>query len=152
MSSSITRTITVTMDDGTSYPAKVVGRDARTDLALLKVDAGKSLPYVAFGDSAKERVGDWVIAVGNPFGLGGTVTAGIVSAHDRDLNSGPYDGYLQIDAPINPGNSGRPIVQPPTWSGDRDRTPGDLPSERRQRRHRLRHPVQPRHQGRGATS
>ncbi len=101
--------IMVTLDDGTTYPAKVVGSDPRTDLSVLKIDAGKPVPYVAFGDSAKERVGDWVIAVGNPFGLGGTVTAGIVSAHDRDLNSGPYDGYLQIDAPINPGNSGGPL-------------------------------------------
>ncbi len=101
--------IMVTLDDGNSYPAKVIGRDSKTDLAVLKIDAGKAVPYVAFGDSAKERVGDWVIAVGNPFGLGGTVTAGIVSAHDRDLNNGPYDGYLQIDAPINPGNSGGPL-------------------------------------------
>lgn len=101
--------ITVTLDDGNVYPAKVVGRDAKTDLAVLKIDAGKPVPYLAFGDSAKERVGDWVVAVGNPFGLGGTVTAGIVSAHDRDLNNGPYDDYLQIDAPINPGNSGGPL-------------------------------------------
>ncbi|MGA3005247.1 MAG: DegQ family serine endoprotease [Acetobacteraceae bacterium] len=101
--------IKVTLGDGKSYPAKVVGRDAKTDLALLKIDAGKPVPYIAFGDSEKERVGDWVVAVGNPFGLGGTVTAGIVSAHDRDLNNGPYDDYLQIDAPINPGNSGGPL-------------------------------------------
>ena len=101
--------ITVTLDDGQTYPAKVVGRDAKTDLAVLKIDAPKPLPYVAFGDSGKERVGDWVVAVGNPFGLGGTVTAGIVSAHDRNIDSGPYDDYLQIDAPINPGNSGGPL-------------------------------------------
>jgi serine protease Do len=101
--------VTVTLNDGQNYPAKVVGRDAKTDVALLKIDAGKPVPYVAFGDSAKERVGDWVVAVGNPYGLGGTVTAGIVSAHDRDLNSGPYDDFLQIDAPINPGNSGGPV-------------------------------------------
>jgi serine protease Do len=101
--------VKVTLNDGQSYTAKVVGRDAKTDVALLKIDAGKPLPYVAFGDSSKERVGDWVVAVGNPFGLGGTVTAGIVSAHDRDLNNGPYDDYLQIDAPINPGNSGGPL-------------------------------------------
>jgi serine protease Do len=101
--------VKVTLDDGQTYTAKVVGRDTKTDLALLKIDAGKPVPYLAFGDSAKERVGDWVIAVGNPFGLGGTVTAGIVSAHDRNLNSGPYDDYLQIDAPINPGNSGGPL-------------------------------------------
>jgi len=101
--------VMVTLDDGSSYPATVVGRDAKTDLAVLKIDAGKTLPYVAFGDSDKERVGDWVVAVGNPFGLGGTVTAGIVSGHDRDINNGPYDDFLQIDAPINPGNSGGPL-------------------------------------------
>jgi serine protease Do len=101
--------ITVKLDDGQTYPAKVIGRDAKTDLAVVKIDAPKPLPYVAFGNSDKERVGDWVVAVGNPFGLGGTVTAGIVSAHDRDIDSGPYDDYLQIDAPINPGNSGGPL-------------------------------------------
>ena len=101
--------ITVTLDDGSSHPAKVIGRDAKTDLALLKIDAGKALPFVAFGESAKEQVGDWVVAVGNPFGLGGTVTAGIVSAHGRNINGGPYDDFLQIDAPINPGNSGGPL-------------------------------------------
>jgi serine protease Do len=101
--------VRVTLDDGQTYTAKVVGRDDKTDVAVLKIDAGKQLPYLAFGDSTKERVGDWVVAVGNPFGLGGTVTAGIVSAHDRDLNNGPYDDYLQIDAPINPGNSGGPL-------------------------------------------
>jgi len=101
--------VKVTLNDGQTYTAKVIGRDEKTDLALIKIEAGKPLPYVAFGDSGKERVGDWVVAVGNPFGLGGTVTAGIVSAHDRDLNHGPYDDYLQIDAPINPGNSGGPL-------------------------------------------
>jgi serine protease Do len=101
--------ITVTLDDGTSYPATVVGRDQKTDLALLKIKAGKSLPYVSWGNSDQEQVGDWVVAVGNPFGLGGTVTAGIVSAHGRNINEGPYDDFLQIDAPINPGNSGGPL-------------------------------------------
>ncbi len=101
--------ITVTLDDGTNYQAKLIGRDAKTDLALLKIESDKPLPYVAFGDSDKSRVGDWVIAVGNPFGLGGTVTAGIVSGHDRNIQSGPYDDFLQIDAPINPGNSGGPL-------------------------------------------
>jgi serine protease Do len=101
--------ISVIMDDGTSYKAKLVGRDAKTDVALLKIEAGKPLPYVAFGDSGNARVGDWVIAVGNPFGLGGTVTAGIVSGHDRNIEAGPYDDFLQIDAPINPGNSGGPL-------------------------------------------
>jgi len=101
--------ITVTLDDGSSYKAKLVGRDAKTDIALLKIEASKPLPYVTFGDSGKSRVGDWVIAVGNPFGLGGTVTAGIVSGHDRNIDAGPYDDFLQIDAPINPGNSGGPL-------------------------------------------
>lgn len=101
--------ITVTTQDGHNYPAKVVGRDSKTDVALLKIDADKPLPYVAFGDSDKAEVGDWVVAVGNPFGLGGTVTAGIVSAHGRNINEGPYDDFLQIDAPINPGNSGGPL-------------------------------------------
>ena len=101
--------IMVTLDDGSSYPATLKGRDDKTDLALLKIDAPKPLPYVEFGDSDQARVGNWVIAVGNPFGLGGTVTAGIVSAHDRDISDGPYGGFLQIDAAINPGNSGGPL-------------------------------------------
>ena len=96
---------------GTSYSLTVKGRDAKTDIALLKIETPKPLPYVAFGDSDRAREGDWVIAVGNPFGLGGTVTAGIVSAHGRDINSGPYDNFLQIDAPINPGNSGGPLFE-----------------------------------------
>src|SRR5262249_46184925 len=75
----------------------------------LKIDATKKLPYVSLGDSDRARVGDWVIAVGNPYGLGGTVTAGIISAHHRDIQEGPYDDFLQIDAPINPGNSGGPL-------------------------------------------
>jgi serine protease Do len=97
------------LDDGTTLPAKLVGRDQKTDLALLKIDAGKTLPYVGFGNSDNAQVGDWVIAVGDPFGLGGTVTAGIISAHSRDIHEGPYDDFLQIDAPINPGNSGGPL-------------------------------------------
>ena len=99
--------ITVTMENGDKFPATLVGTDARTDVALIKVKAeGKTFPYVEF--SAKDpRVGDWVLAVGNPFGLGGTVTAGIISAHNRDIGSGPYD-YLQIDAAVNRGNSGGP--------------------------------------------
>lgn len=96
-------------DDNTTYKAKVVGTDARTDLALLKVEGDrKDYPYVKFGDAEGPRVGDWVIAVGNPFGLGGSVTAGIVSARGRDINSGPYDDFLQIDAAVNKGNSGGP--------------------------------------------
>jgi len=101
--------IKVILDDGTDYKAKLIGRDAKTDIALLKIESGKPLPYLAFGDSSQARVGDWVIAVGNPFGLGGTVTAGIVSGHDRNIEAGPYDDFLQIDAPINPGNSGGPL-------------------------------------------
>jgi serine protease Do len=101
--------VNVTLSDGTSYPATVKGRDEKTDMALLKIDAPKPLPYVAFGDSSKAREGDWVIAVGNPFGLGGSVTAGIISAQGRNIHEGPYDDFLQIDAPINPGNSGGPL-------------------------------------------
>ena len=97
----------ITTNDGTIYTAKVVGTDPKSDLALLKVNANKTFPFVKFADH-KARVGDWVIAVGNPFGLGGTVTAGIISAHGRDIGSNPYDNYLQIDAPINKGNSGGP--------------------------------------------
>src|SRR3974377_149328 len=101
------KTVQVTTDDGAVYKATVVGTDAKTDLALIKVDADKSFPYVSFAEE-NPRVGDWVVAAGNPFGLGGTVTAGIVSARGRDIGSGPYDDYIQIDAPINKGNSGGP--------------------------------------------
>ncbi len=100
--------ITVVLSDSTELKAKLVGRDQKTDLALLKVKAAKAMPYVAFGDSDKLRVGDWVLAVGNPFGLGGTVTSGIVSARGREIGAGPYDDFLQIDASINRGNSGGP--------------------------------------------
>jgi serine protease Do len=100
--------ITVTLNDGSKYDATLIGRDSKTDLALLKIDAGKPLPFVTWGDSKKARVGDWIVAVGNPFGLGGSVTAGIVSARGRDINAGPFDDFLQIDAPINRGNSGGP--------------------------------------------
>ena len=99
--------IKVTLADGSTHDAKLIGTDSKTDVALIKID-GKDLPYVQFGDSAKARVGDWVLAIGNPFGLGGTVTAGIVSAQGRDIGSGPYDDFIQIDAPINRGNSGGP--------------------------------------------
>jgi serine protease Do len=101
------RSVQVTADDGTIYTAKVIGTDQKTDLALIKVDGKKDLPYVKFADQPP-RIGDWVVAVGNPFGLGGTVTAGIVSARGRDIGAGPYDDYVQIDAPINKGNSGGP--------------------------------------------
>ena len=100
--------IFVTLDDGTTLLAKVAGRDPYTDLAVLKVD-GESFPFVTLGDSDEIRIGDWVVAVGNPFGFGGSFTAGILSARGRDIRSGPYDDYLQIDAPINRGNSGGPL-------------------------------------------
>jgi len=100
--------ITVILNDGKELEAKLIGKDAGTDIALLKVEAGSPLPFVSFGDDSKLRPGDWVVAVGNPFGLGGTVTAGIVSARGRNIGAGPYTDYLQIDAPINRGNSGGP--------------------------------------------
>jgi serine protease Do len=101
--------IKVRLEDGSVFPAKVIGADQETDLALLKINAGRPLPYVQFGNSNKSEVGDWVLAVGNPFGLGGTVTAGIISARGRNIQAGPYDDFLQIDAPINRGNSGGPL-------------------------------------------
>ncbi len=101
--------IKVILSDGTSLDAKVIGKDKSSDLALLKVESKTPLAFVEFGNSGTTRVGDWVLAVGNPFGLGGTVTAGIVSARGRDIQSGPYDDYLQVDAPINKGNSGGPL-------------------------------------------
>ena len=101
--------ITVTMADGTKLPAKMLGGDEKTDLAVLKVESDKALPVVTFGDAAKVRVGQAVMAVGNPFGLGGTVTTGIVSARGRDIQSGPFDDYIQTDAAINRGNSGGPL-------------------------------------------
>ena len=101
--------VTVTLPDRTEYKARVVGRDQTADLAVLKIDAPKPLPFVQFGDSTKTRVGDWVIAIGNPFALGGTVTAGIVSAIHRSIGTGPYDRYIQTDAAINSGNSGGPM-------------------------------------------
>jgi serine protease Do len=101
------KSVQVTTDDGTVYTATVVGTDPKTDLALIKVDGNKEFPFVKFAEQAPQ-VGDWVVAVGNPFGLGGTVTAGIVSARGRDIGAGPYDDYVQIDAPINKGNSGGP--------------------------------------------
>jgi len=101
--------ITVTLWDESEYKAKVRGRDPKTDIALIKIDADKPLPVVTLGDSNNLNVGDWVIAVGNPFGLGNTVTAGIVSAKSRFIGSGPYDDFIQTDAAINPGNSGGPL-------------------------------------------
>jgi serine protease Do len=101
--------ITVTLADGRKLPAKMVGGDEKTDLALIKVESDKPLPYVTFADATKVRVGQPVMAVGNPFGLGGTVTTGIVSARGRDIHSGPFDDYIQTDAAINRGNSGGPL-------------------------------------------
>ena len=99
--------VEVTTDDGKTYTAKVIGTDPKTDIALIKIDGRTDFPHVALGDKPP-RIGDWVLAVGNPFGLGGTVTAGIVSARGRDIGAGPYDDFIQIDAPVNKGNSGGP--------------------------------------------
>ena len=101
--------VNVILNDGSTLKAEVIGRDQKTDLALLKVKPTKPLKAVKFGDSDKLRLGEWVIAIGNPFSLGGTVTAGIVSARNRDIQSGPYDNYIQTDAAINRGNSGGPL-------------------------------------------
>jgi serine protease Do len=101
--------ITVTLSDNTSHAARIVGRDSVSDLALLKIDTKKPLPAVKWGDSTKTKVGDWVLTIGNPFGLGGSVTAGIISAIARDIHAGPYDDFLQTDAAINRGNSGGPM-------------------------------------------
>lgn len=101
--------ITVRFADGEKYEATVRGFDPKTDLALLKIEPRAPLPFVPFGDSDKMRVGDWVLAIGNPFGLGGSVTSGIISARSRDINAGPYDDFLQTDASINRGNSGGPL-------------------------------------------
>ena len=100
--------VTVVFQDGSKHEAKIIGRDTKTDVALIKIETDKPLPYVSWGDSNAAEIGDWVVAVGNPFGLGGTVSAGIISARGRDIHSGPYDDFLQIDAPINRGNSGGP--------------------------------------------
>ena len=101
-------TVTVIFQDDSKHPAKIVGRDVKTDLALLKIDTDKPLPFVTWGDSDAAKVGDWILAIGNPFGLGGTVTTGIISARGRDIHSGPFDDFLQLDAAINRGNSGGP--------------------------------------------
>jgi serine protease Do len=102
--------IKVTLDDGTELPAKLIGADPKSDLAVLKIETKTPLATVAWGDSDKLKLGDQILAIGNPFGIGTTVTAGIVSARGRDLHSGPYDDFIQIDAPINHGNSGGPLV------------------------------------------
>ncbi len=100
--------IVVSLADGTDLPGRVIGIDDATDVAVIKVSSPTPLPYVAWGDSRQVEVGDWILAAGNPFGLGGSVTAGIVSARGRDIGTGPFDDFLQLDAPINPGNSGGP--------------------------------------------
>lgn len=100
--------IVVSLADGTELPARLLGSDELTDIAVIKVNAQRSLPAVAWGDSRQIEVGDWILAAGNPFGLGGSVTAGIVSARGRDIGAGPFDDFLQLDAPMNPGNSGGP--------------------------------------------
>lgn len=102
--------IRVTLADGRQLEATIVGDDPQMDLALLELDVDERLPHVEFADSDAVRVGDWVIAIGNPFGLGGSVSVGVVSARGRDIRSGPYDDYLQIDAPMNHGNSGGPVL------------------------------------------
>ena len=101
--------IVVSLQDGTQLPARLIGADELTDVAVIKVNASRPLPAAPFGDSRSVEVGDWVIAAGNPFGLGGSITAGIVSARGRDIGAGPFDDFIQIDAPINPGNSGGPV-------------------------------------------
>jgi serine protease Do len=103
------KTLSVTLDDGTVLPAKVIGVDPRTDIALVKVNPSKPLPFIQLGNSRDVKPGEWVVAMGNPFGLSSTVTAGIVSAISRDIGAGPYDQFIQIDAPINQGNSGGPL-------------------------------------------
>jgi serine protease Do len=102
--------INVTLSDGKSYEAKVIGTDQKTDIAVIKIDAGRDLPAVTLGDSDRLEVGEWVIAIGNPFGLDHTVTSGIVSAKGRQIGAGPYDNFIQTDASINPGNSGGPLL------------------------------------------
>src|SRR5208282_4427971 len=101
--------IVVSLTDGRQLPARVLGRDELTDVAVIKVQSTEALPSVPWGDSRTAEVGDWILAAGNPFGLGGSVSVGIISAEGRDLGSGPFDNFLQLDAPINPGNSGGPV-------------------------------------------
>ena len=101
--------IVVTLNDGTQHEGRLIGSDEKTDLALVKIETEEALPYARFGDSDRARAGDWIVAIGNPFGLGGSATTGIISARGRDIQSGPFDDFLQIDAPINSGNSGGPL-------------------------------------------
>ena len=101
--------VVVSFQDGSEHPARVVGTDELTDLALLRIEAGRQLPAVSWGSSTRARVGSWVMAAGNPFGLGGSVTTGIISARGREIGAGPFDDFIQTDAAINPGNSGGPL-------------------------------------------
>ena len=103
------KSVTVTLNDGKTYPARIVGRDPRTDIAVLRIDTGHKLPFIQLGDSRNVKPGQWVVAMGNPFGLSSTVTHGIVSAISRNIGEGPYDQFIQVDAPINKGNSGGPL-------------------------------------------
>ena len=128
--------IVVGMSDGTELPARVIGTDELTDVALIKVNPTSPLPSVTWGDSRTLEVGDWVVAAGNPFGLGGSVTAGIVSARGRDIGAGPFDDFIQLDAPINPGNSGGPVFDIRRRRGRREYR--DRLADRRVGRHRLR--------------
>ncbi len=128
-------TIEVIFSDGTKLPAKLLGVDTKTDLAVLKVEAGKPLAAVPFGDSRKVRIGDWVMAIGNPFGLGGSVSLGIISARNRNINAGPYDNFIQTDAAINRGNSGGPLFKHERRGHRRQH--GDHLAHRRLDRHRL---------------
>jgi serine protease Do len=103
------KTVSATLSDGTVLPANVIGTDPRTNIAVLKVNPSHPLPFIQLGDCRDVKRGEWVVAMGNPFGLGGTVTAGIVSAVNRDIGAGPYDQFIQVDAPIKKGNSGGPL-------------------------------------------
>ncbi len=125
----------------------MIGTDELTDVALIKVNATRPLAYVSWGDSKVAEVGDWIVAAGNPFGLGGSVTAGIISARGRDIGAGPFDDFIQIDAPINPGNSGGPVFNT-DGAGDR-RQHGHRVADRRLRGHRLRDPQRDRPPDRG---
>ena len=130
--------IVVSLTDGRQFPATVLGRDELTDVAVIKVQTNEALPSVTWGDSRKAEVGDWILAAGNPFGLGGSVSVGIISAEGRDLGSGPFDNFLQLDAPINPGNSGGPVFN---MDGQVIGVSSVIVSpDRRLGRHRLRHP------------
>ena len=132
--------IVVKLSDDQEYEAKVIGRDAKTDIAVIKINAKSSLPAANFGDSDKLEVGEWVVAIGNPFGLDSTVTSGIVSAKGRHIGQGPYDNFIQTDASINPGNSGRAVDQ--LARRDCRHQHRDLQPHWRQHGHRLRDPDQ----------